>query len=154
MRVLINHKLFISINFFIVISLVYNNVYSEYDNLQLLQIGDRQIYVEIADTEEKIKHGLIYRQNLPENQGMLFVTSSEGIFYLWMNNVYIPLSVGFFNTERELLQVQEMQPDIPLIITSRRRLYQSPFPCKYALEMNKRWFRRNEIKKGTTLEFK
>ncbi len=136
MKALINYKLLISINLFIVVSLVYDNVYSQDNNLQLLQIGDKDIYVEIADTEEKIKHGLTYRRNLPENQGILFVMPSEETFFLWTDHVYIPLNVGFFNAERELLEVQEMQPDSPLVDTLRRRRYMSHYPCQYVLEVN------------------
>ena len=149
MKSLINYKALILASAFIVINLVYDNAVSQDDTLQSLQIGDKIIQVEVPGTEEKVKHGLMYREDLPENQGMLFVFPSEEFLYFWMKDTYIPLSIGFFNAERELLEVQEMYPDNALVVTPKRRIYASSHPCKYALEMNRRWFLKNKIELGT-----
>ena len=110
----------ILISIFIFTNLVYKNVYSQDNTLQLLQIGDRIIQVEFANNGTKVRRGLTGREDLPENQGMLLMTPSEGFLFFGMRNTYIPLSVGFFNAERQLLEVQEMYPDI-LVVYSRKK---------------------------------
>ena len=168
------------VSVFIVINLVYDEVYSQSDaDLHLLQIGDRIIEVEFANNGTTVRRGLTGREDLPKDQGMLLMTPSEEFLFLEMEDTYIPLSVGFFNAERQLLEVQEMYPDIlvvtpirrldisnpliegssevqerySLVVTPRRRLYVSGHPCQYALEMNQGWFERNNIKTGTRFEF-
>ena len=119
--------------------------------LQKIQIGHKIIQVEVADTAEKRTRGLMYRRSLPKDQGMLFVFPSLQPLSFWMKNTYIPLSIGFFNTKKELLEVQEMQPE-SVLLKKPRKTYRSRLPAKYALEMNKGWFSKNKIKPG--LKFK
>ena len=152
MKILVNYNLLSLVSLF-VISLSYSDVYSEDNILHPLRVGDRIIQVEVADTVERARRGLTGRENLSEDQGMLFVVPGpeEKTYFLWMEDVYIPLSVGFFNVERELLEVQEMYPDSRLVVTPNRRMHISSRPCKYALEVNAGWFEANGIQIGTKL---
>ena len=153
MTSLINCKLLILISIFIIINSVYDSANSESNALQPIQIGHKIIQVEIADTKEKRKHGLMHREYLPEDQGMLFVYPSEKILLFWMKDTYIPLSIGFFNVEGELLEIQEMRPDNGVLtVDSERKMHTSSQPCKYALEMNEGWFSKNGISIGAKLK--
>ena len=136
-----------------IINLGYDRAYSQDTlSLQRLKIGHKVIQAEIADTEEKRKRGLMYRKSLPKDQGMLFVFPSSEPLSFWMKNTYIPLSIGFFNSKKELLEVQEMQPE-SILLKEPRRTYKSRLPAKYALEMNKGWFSKNKIKPGVKFKY-
>lgn len=119
--------------------------------LRSLRVGDLIIKVEVADTPETRRRGLMYRRSLPENHGMLFVFPSERPLSFWMKNTWIPLSIGFFNSKRELLNVHEMEPES--ILFRSPKSYKSVAPAQYALEMNKGWFKKNNIKRGTKFEW-
>ena len=144
---------FIFLLYFFIISLDYDNTYAkDVVSLQKLQIGDKVIQVEVADTNEKRARGLMYRQSLPKDQGMLFVFPNTQPLSFWMKNTYIPLSIGFFNSERQLLEVQEMQPE-SILLKEPTKTYKSRLPARYALEMNKGWFSRNKIKPGVKFKY-
>lgn len=120
--------------------------------LQLLQIGDQIITVEVADTIESRRQGLMYRRSLPENQGMLFVFPTQRPLSFWMKNTWIPLSIGFFDSQRKLLNILDMQPESLLV--KNPKSYVSHGPAQYALEMNKGWFAKNKITPGMTFEWR
>ena len=145
---------FIFLLFFFIISLGYNSSYTQ-DTLSSknIQLRHKIIQVEIADTQRKRTRGLMYRKSpLLKDQGMLFVFPSSQVLSFWMKNTYIPLSIGFFNSKKELLEVQEMHPESILLIEPRKT-YKSRLPAKYALEMNKGWFSKNKIKLGTKFKY-
>lgn len=116
-----------------------------------IRIAGKTITVEIADSDEKRARGLMFRKSLPENQGMLFVFDSERELSFWMKNTLIPLSIGFFDKDKKLVDVQEMEPAIAAEMFPRT--YKSRKPAMYALEMEKGWFTRNGIKEGATFSF-
>jgi len=98
-------------------------------------------HVELATTPQSQAQGLMYRQRLPANQGMLFVfEQAAGCF--WMRNTLIPLSIAFIDAAGVIGQINHMQP-----------LSEAPhcpeLVAPYALEMNVGWFERNGIKVGS-----
>lgn len=110
-----------------------------------LKIGSQTLTVEIADTNEKAARGLMYRKELPEGTGMLFVFPDEQVRGFWMKNTFIPLSIGYFNSKKELIDIQdmvpaqsEMQMDLPTYVSKQ--------PAQYALEVPKGWFSKHKIK--------
>ena len=146
----------ICVTFFLIGSLSFAKDLSEKKaqsrlSLRSLKIGSHVIRVEVADTPETRQRGLMYRESLPKDQGMLFVFPSERPLTFWMKNTTIPLSIGFFNAQRQLLNVHEMEPES--VVVRSLRSYESSGPAQYALEMNKGWFSRNKISKGTTFEW-
>ena len=112
----------------------------------ILKFGNLQVEVEIADTPSLQTKGLMYRESIPENHGMLFVYKEPQELSFWMKNTKIPLSIAFFNSAKKLTQVEEMPP--PENEYSPLPLYKSKVPCKYALEMPKGWFKENNISLG------
>ena len=114
-----------------------------------LKIGSKTLNVEIADTPERARLGLMYRTTLKDNSGMFFIFDRESVLTLWMKNTFIDLDIGFFNKERVLIEIQEMkgihsssQKNIPSI--------SSQSPVQFALEVPRCWFKKNEITLGTT----
>ena len=117
----------------------------------LIRLGDNELVVEVADTAAKRDTGLMFRKTLPADAGMLFVFEKEKIVSLWMKNTYIPLSVGFFDKDQVLVEVQHMEP-VRSIIQINLPHYQGSQPAKYALEMNSGWFQENNIRLGSRFE--
>ena len=75
-----------------------------------VQVGPAAFRVELAQTEEERRRGLMFRQHLPADQGMLFI-QPPGRAEFWMKNTLIPLDLLYFDTEGTLLQiVPEAQP--------------------------------------------
>jgi len=97
-------------------------------------------HVELATTPQSQAQGLMYRRQLPANQGMLFVhDSAVGCF--WMRNTLIPLSIAFIDAQGIIGQINHMQP-----LSEAPHCPQLVAP--YALEMNSGWFGRNGLKTG------
>lgn len=98
--------------------------------------------VEIADTEDKRNLGLMFRNYLDSNSGMLFVFKDANKRTFWMKNTYIPLSIAYISDDGTINEIYDMKPlDISVVYPSRR-------PAKYALEMNKGWFDKHNIAVG------
>ena len=111
---------------------------------QKIKIGHKVVVVEVADTPDKASQGLMFRTKLEDDSGMLFVFDSEEIRNFWMKNTFIDLSIGFFNKDKVLVDIQEMQS--VKSIMEQPKSYESREKAKYALEMNKNWFTKNKIK--------
>lgn len=67
--------------------------------------------IELAVTDQERSQGLIFREDLASNEGMLFVFSEEGEYSFWMKNTLIPLDVIWINKEKEVVFIREsLQP--------------------------------------------
>jgi uncharacterized membrane protein (UPF0127 family) len=113
----------------------------------ILRPQNIRVVVEIADNDDKRQHGLMFRRELPKDRGMLFIFPDEALRHFWMKNTFIPLSLGFFDKNRKLIEIadlppvkSEMQRDIPS--------YQSRRHAQYVLEVNQGWFKRHKIQAG------
>lgn len=79
-------------------------------NLVDITIGDKKYKVEIADTPEKQEKGLMDRESLPENQGMLFIYDEPQDLSYWMKNTLISLDIIFIDDDMEVVSVKQGQP--------------------------------------------
>lgn len=114
--------------------------------VQKIQIQMKTIKVEIAESEAEHEYGLMFVKKLEKNSGMLFVFSDDKVRNFWMKNTLIPLSIGFFNSEKSLISIHEMTPYVENM--GAPQIYSSGSPARYALEMNRNWFSENKIKLG------
>ena len=108
------------------------------DHLHLLKINKTKFHVEIASTKTQRQKGLMHRNFLKKNDGMLFIFPTNRFVKMWMKNTFIPLSVAFIDQNGFIKQIIQMQPESTLIHTSKNKV-------KYALEMNLGWFKKNNI---------
>ena len=97
--------------------------------------------IEIANTFEKRKNGLMYRAELSKNSGMFFIWDSERFQCMWMKNTSLELNIAFISNQGEILEIFDMIPFSTESICSSRKV-------KYALEVNKNWFKENKINVG------
>jgi len=89
--------------------------------------------VELADTQEKQALGLMFRETMPDDHGMLFRFPAEGLRSFWMKNTRIPLDILYFDDDLKLVSVAE---DARPCRTQRCPSYPSKGPARYVLELN------------------
>jgi len=106
-----------------------------------LELQGTVVTAEIADDEEKRAIGLMYRETLGLNQGMLFVYEDEQVREFWMKNTLIPLSIAFMNEEGQIVSIQDMA-------ARSERGTSSVIPSRYALEMELDWFANHGVRSG------
>lgn len=116
-----------------------------------IEVGAKKVTVEIAETSSQHERGLMNRQSMKPDEGMLFIFGEEKPLAFWMKNTFIDLSIGFFDANKNLVDIQEMKA-VTSIMTADIPSYKSSAPAKYALEMNKNWFAKNKIKVGAKLK--
>ncbi len=106
-----------------------------------LTIKGKKIRVEVVQTEDEKARGLMFRESLGKDEGMLFVYDREEFLTFWMKNTLIPLSIAFIDRKGKIVDIQDMEP-------FSLYTHASALPAQYALEMNKGWFKRNGIGVG------
>ncbi len=106
--------------------------------------GPVLLKVEIASTPEAWQRGLMYRERLPEDRGLLFLFPQATGSPFWMKNTLIPLSIAFADQNGKILRILDMEP-----------CTKDPCPTYYpgvayrqALEVNQGWFARHGVKEG------
>ena len=109
--------------------------------------------VQVAKSEEQKAKGLMDRVHLAEGEGMIFLFSPPQRLSFWMKNTLIPLSIGFFDEKKKLLEMKEMSPSPGPVSDSNLPRYESSNPAAYALEVPQGWFQRHKIKVGTKFKF-
>jgi uncharacterized membrane protein (UPF0127 family) len=117
-----------------------------------LKLNLQIITVEIADSNEKAERGLMYRRQLNENDGMLFVFDDERLRSFWMKNTFIDLDIGFFSGEKVLLEVHQMKAS-KSEINLHPDSCETKKPSQFVLEMSRGWYTKHNIKVGTKFSF-
>jgi len=110
-----------------------------------LEIKGKKIQVEVARTEEEKSRGLMFRDKLAPEEGMLFIYEREEFLSFWMKNTPLPLSIAFIDPRGRIVDIQDMEP-------FNLRTHTSSRPASYALEMNKGWFKKNGIRVGDVVQ--
>ncbi len=113
------------------------------------QSGSQTFFlVEIADGLFSRARGLMFRENLPENSGMLFIYNEEVEVPFWMKNVSFPLDLVFANFNGHIVSIHRDAP--PFDLTQIRS--RSPFSS--VLEINAGASKRAQIKLGDQMSWK
>ncbi|MGE0825457.1 MAG: DUF192 domain-containing protein [Candidatus Binatia bacterium] len=105
-----------------------------------------RVHVEIAATEEKRQMGLMYRRDLPELHGMLFLFPQERQLSFWMKNTPLPLDILYINAQRVIVNIAEnTTPFSEISIPSEK-------PSQFVLEVNGGFSQRHGIATGDRVE--
>lgn len=111
--------------------------------LYSLKINNAVLNIEIADTTEKREDGLSGRENLPENQGMLFPFEKEDYYSFWMKDMDFPIDIIWIGNDLKIVDIAEnISPK------TYPKNFKPSRPAKYAIETNAYWIRNNNIKIG------
>jgi len=97
------------------------------------------IWAEVARTEEERARGLMNREELGENAGMLFVLPEYEAISFWMKDTYIPLDVAFMDPAFRITGIKQMEP-------LSEELVDSPGRIQFALEVNQGWFEEHGVR--------
>jgi uncharacterized protein len=110
-----------------------------------LTAGIHVIKAEVAATDTQRQQGLMFREKMGQNEGMVFVFEAPASVCMWMKNTLLPLSVAFIDQEGKIVNIEDMKPSTTDSHCAKRLV-------RYALEMNQGWFKQKNIKHGTVIE--
>lgn len=116
------------------------------DTYFTLKLGEKEFSAQLALARPEQQKGLMFRREMGENQGMLFIFEQTKQMGFWMKNTYIPLDIGYIDPDGILREVHKMFPHD-----------ERPVPSKsdnilMALEMNQGWFASQGLKVGDQLD--
>lgn len=110
-----------------------------------LTAGMNVIQAEVAANEAEREQGLMFRQGMGTNEGMVFLFGAPASVCMWMKNTLIPLSVAFIDKDGRITNIENMKPQTLESHCSKGQVF-------YALEMNEGWFKQKNIKSGSMIE--
>lgn len=111
-----------------------------------IRIGDSTLDLQLALTDTEHQKGLMFRKELPEDHGMLFLFERPKKQGFWMKNTSLPLDIGYFDAGGRLVEVHKLFPHDESPVASR-----SP-QILIAIETNRGWYTQNEISPGARLD--
>jgi uncharacterized membrane protein (UPF0127 family) len=111
----------------------------------MLNAGMHVIKAEVATTPAQREQGLMFREKMGPNEGMLFIFEGPASVCMWMKNTLLPLSVAFMDEHGKIVNIEDMKPQTLDSHCSAKLV-------RYALEMNQGWFRQKGIKPGSAID--
>ena len=114
----------------------------------LVIVGDdarAELKVELAVTAEQRSRGLMFREEMADGRGMLFVFDRETKAGFWMKDTKIPLSIAFIASDGTVLETQDME-------ALSKELHRPAQAYRYGLEVNQGWFERHGLGSGDRVE--
>ena len=101
------------------------------------------VVAEVAQTAAERARGLMYREELGENEGMLFVFQDVAERAFWMRDTFIPLDIAYMDPSFRIIDIKPMEPESEALV-------ESSGPAQYALEVNRGWFAEHGVEVGAT----
>lgn len=110
-----------------------------------LWIGPHAMTAEVARTAKQVQTGMMHRQEMGEDEGMLFVFPIPHQASFYMRNTLIPLSCAYMDGEGVILEIHDMKPldETPIVSSSDN--------IQFVLETRQGWFQRHQIGVGTVI---
>jgi uncharacterized protein len=109
-----------------------------------LQVGMYQIDTQVAQTPDQRSIGLMFRKEMPQHEGMLFVFEQPATQCFWMKNTLLPLTAAFVADDGTIVNLADMKPQTTDSHCSEK-------PVRFVLEMNQGWFSKKGLKAGSRL---
>lgn len=110
----------------------------------LLQVGGRTVTAEVADEPAERERGLMFREGLAPDTGMLFVYPEARERHFWMKDTPLPLSIAYLDAAGRVVHLADMTPQSTESVPSLQ-------PAAYALEMSQGWFAAANVRVGDTV---
>lgn len=120
----------------------------ETHRIELTNRDGKSVFVEaeLANNMTKRMKGLMFRDSLGDNEGMLFVFPDEQYRTFWMMNTTIPLDAIFFSADGKVVDIIPMDPCSSILCPK----YRSKEKAKYVLEVNQGFAEKNGIEEGSS----
>lgn len=109
-----------------------------------LSAGMHQIDAQVAQTPAQRQIGLMFRREMPQHEGMLFVFEQPATQCFWMKNTLLPLTAAFLADDGTIVNLADMKPQTEDSHCSAK-------PVRFVLEMNQGWFGKKNLKAGARL---
>jgi uncharacterized membrane protein (UPF0127 family) len=109
-----------------------------------LNAGMHLIQAQVAQDFEQRQIGLMWRKEMPQNEGMLFVFEQAAVQCFWMRNTLLPLTAAFVTDDGTIVNLADMKPQSDESHCSKK-------PVRFVLEMNQGWFAKRNIQAGYKL---
>ena len=109
-----------------------------------LNAGMHLIQVQLAQDFEQRQIGLMWRKEMPQNEGMLFIFEQPAVQCFWMRNTLLPLTAAFVLDDGSIVNLADMKPLNDDSHCSKK-------PVRFVLEMNQGWFAKRNIQAGFKL---
>ncbi|MBI2105767.1 DUF192 domain-containing protein [Candidatus Woesearchaeota archaeon] len=119
------------------------------DSSKQVKINEKVFNVEIADNQIERAQGLMFRNYLEEDSGMLFIFQEENFYGFWMKNTLIPLDIIWINENKEIVFIKRdaqlcNEEECSSIIPDKK--------ARYVLEINSNLTEKYNIKIGDKIE--
>ena len=116
-----------------------------------VELGGKRYSVEIANTEEARERGLMFRDAMAVDHGMIFIHDVQAPQSYWMKNTKIPLDILYFDDNHKLVTQQRDVP--PCSLGDGCPPYPSDAPARYVLELNAGQAEQLKLQDGAVLKF-
>ncbi|MGE3074935.1 MAG: DUF192 domain-containing protein [Dehalococcoidia bacterium] len=103
------------------------------------------VTVEVAATTRERQQGLMFRQELDEDKGMLFLFPRDVLIGFWMKNTYVPLDIAYISADGEVLEIRAAKPLDETTLSPAKEY-------RYTLEVNQGWFERHGLDVGAKVD--
>jgi hypothetical protein len=110
-----------------------------------LWLGPAEIQAEVALTEQEVRTGMMFRTNMLENEGMVFVFSDPMQVSFWMKNTLIPLSAAYMDPSGAILEIHNLKPLDTNNVTATSQ------DVQFVLETRQGWFDRHHVGTGVVV---
>lgn len=110
-----------------------------------IKLGERTVQLQIAILPAETQKGLMFRKEMGDDEGMLFVFDRPQHMSFWMRNTYLPLDIGYIDAKGVLREIYPMYPHDERPVGSRGLM-------QFALEMHQGWYRYAGVKPGAQLD--
>lgn len=110
-----------------------------------LWLGAEEMVAELALTGPQVQTGMMFRTNMEENAGMLFVFPQASPRGFWMKNCFVPLSAAYVDPEGVILEIHPLEPH------NTNTVFSTSDRIQYVLETPQGWFDRHNIHTGAVI---
>ena len=112
-----------------------------------IDINELLTDIEVVSKFEERREGLMFRKSISKNYGMFFIWDYKRQQCMWMKNTSLSLSVAYISNRGEILEIYDMVPFSKKSVCSKNSV-------RYALEVNRGWFKKNNINIGDSINIK
>ena len=110
-----------------------------------LWLGPQELTAEVAQTSKQVQAGMMFRTNINESEGMVFILPYTQQAAFWMKNCVVPLSVAYIDPDGTIQEIHDLQPG------NTNPVFSASENIRFALETSQGWFDRNKISTGVVV---
>jgi len=136
----------------VIFMLVFISVFlrSKVTHIRIFLPDGETIIADLAKTEEERTQGLMFRNTLNDDQGMLFVFEEEGLYFFWMKNMNFAIDILWLDRQKRIVH---LELNVPPCKKEPCPTYAPDLPAKYVLELKAGSIERRKLKLFDRIDF-